>query len=48
METKKLPEYEAPEVTTYTDDEILEELGDAQACISPCNGCCGGCGGGNG
>jgi hypothetical protein len=31
MEDKKLPVYEAPEVVTYTDEEILEELGPAQA-----------------
>ena len=30
MEAKKLPEYEMPEVTTYTDEEILEKLGPAQ------------------
>lgn len=26
----KLPEYEAPQVITYTDEQILEELGPAQ------------------
>lgn len=31
MEDKKLFEYEVPQVVTYTDDEILEELGQAQA-----------------
>ena len=31
MEDKKMPEYKAPQVTTYTDEEILEELGPAQA-----------------
>jgi hypothetical protein len=31
MEDKKMPKYEAPEVITYTDEEILEELGPAQA-----------------
>jgi len=31
MESKKMIEYEAPKVTTYTDEEILEELGPAQA-----------------
>jgi hypothetical protein len=31
MEDKKTPEYKAPQVTTYTDEEILEELGPAQA-----------------
>ena len=30
MESKKLPEYVVPEVITYTDEEILEELGPAQ------------------
>jgi hypothetical protein len=29
-EFEKLPEYEAPQVVTYTDDQILEELGPAQ------------------
>ena len=32
MDTKKMPEYEIPQVVTYTDEEILEELGPAQAC----------------
>ena len=31
MEEKKLPEYQEPETITYTDEEILEELGPAQA-----------------
>lgn len=31
-ENRKLPRYEAPEVITYTDDEILEELGPARVC----------------
>ena len=31
MEEKRLPEYQEPEVITYTDEEILEELGPAQA-----------------
>jgi hypothetical protein len=31
MEKNKLPEYETPQVTTYTDEEILEELGEAHA-----------------
>lgn len=30
MDDKSLPVYEAPKVITYTDDEILEELGPAQ------------------
>ena len=30
MEDRKLPEYEAPEVVTYTDEEIFEKLGPAQ------------------
>ena len=29
MEEKKLPAYEAPKVITYTDEELLEELGPA-------------------
>ena len=35
MERKKLPDYEAPQVMTYTDEEILEELGPAQAVYEP-------------
>jgi hypothetical protein len=31
MKVAQLPEYEKPEVATITDDEILEELGEAQA-----------------
>jgi hypothetical protein len=31
MKNKRLPEYKAPQVITYTDSEILEELGPAQA-----------------
>jgi hypothetical protein len=33
---KDNPQYEAPKVVTYHEDEILEELGPAQACTSPC------------
>ncbi len=29
MEDRKLPEYETPEVITYTDEEIFEKLGPA-------------------
>lgn len=29
MEEKKLPAYEAPKVITYTDEELLEEMGPA-------------------
>ncbi len=29
MKDKKLPVYEAPEVITYTDEEIFEKLGPA-------------------
>jgi hypothetical protein len=32
----KRPEYEAPKLVTYHEDDILEELGPAQACTSPC------------
>jgi hypothetical protein len=31
----RLSEYEEPQVTSYTDDEILEELGEAQAYGEP-------------
>ena len=30
MEERKLPEYEAPAIITYTDEQILEVLGPAQ------------------
>ncbi len=30
MKDKNLPIYEVPQVVTYTDEEILEELGPAQ------------------
>lgn len=30
MEEKKLPAYETPKVLTYTDADILEEVGPAQ------------------
>ena len=30
MEDRKLPEYEMPKIITYTDEEMLEELGAAQ------------------
>ena len=34
---KKLPKYEPPVVVTYHEDDILEELGPAQACSpDPC------------
>ena len=29
MEERKLPEYETPKVTTYSDEEIFEMLGPA-------------------
>ncbi len=31
MQKVELPRYEIPQVSTYTDEEILEELGEAQA-----------------
>ena len=31
MTDKEMPTYDAPEITTYTDEEILEELGPAHA-----------------
>jgi hypothetical protein len=33
---KVAPEYEVPRIVTYSEAEILEELGPAQACTSPC------------
>jgi len=34
---KKFPRYEPPVVVTYREDDILEELGPAQACSpDPC------------
>lgn len=37
LEKKDIIEYEVPEVVTYSEDDILEELGPAQACSpSPC------------
>jgi hypothetical protein len=33
---KRVPEYEAPRIVTYSEDDILKELGPAQACTSPC------------
>jgi len=33
MEEKK-PTYEAPKVVTYSEDEIMEQLGPAQTCAS--------------
>ena len=35
MKNQNLPEYEVPQVVTMTDDEILEELGEAHAYIEP-------------
>jgi hypothetical protein len=29
---KTLPEYETPKIITYTSDDILKEIGPAQAC----------------
>jgi hypothetical protein len=33
---EKRPEYEVPELVTYSEDDVLEELGPAQACTNPC------------
>jgi hypothetical protein len=27
MENKKMPKYETPQITTYTDDDIREDMG---------------------
>lgn len=34
----ELPEYEAPTIVTFTDEELLEELGPAQALVSGATG----------
>ncbi len=31
-ETKFLPKYEPPRIITYTEEQILEQVGPAQAC----------------
>jgi hypothetical protein len=48
MEDNRLLAYEAPQVITYTDEEILEELGQAHAYGRPGNGPGPGNGNGNG
>jgi len=36
-EAETMPEYIPPKIRTYTSDEILEQIGPAQACSpSPC------------
>ena len=35
MQNENLPEYEVPQVKTMTDEEILEELGEAHAYGGP-------------
>lgn len=35
-EKKEFPRYEPPKVVTYHEDDILQELGPAQACTDPC------------
>ena len=37
MQENFLPKYEPPAVVTYTDEEILEELGPARAGSGGCN-----------
>jgi hypothetical protein len=34
--TGHYPEYMAPEMVTYNEDDLPEELGPAQACTNPC------------
>jgi hypothetical protein len=34
----ELPEYETPAIVTFTDEELLEELGPAQALVSGASG----------
>lgn len=41
MQENHLPEYEAPRIETLTDEQVLEELGAAQASVcSYQNDCC--------
>jgi hypothetical protein len=35
MQKEKLPEYEVPQLTTLTDEEILDQLGEAHAYGQP-------------
>ena len=36
-DNNSIPEYEPPRIVTYTEEEILEQIGPAQACSpSPC------------
>jgi len=35
MDNKHLPEYVTPQVDTYTEEELLEEVGSLQAYIYP-------------
>jgi len=36
LATKSRPVYEPPRITTYTDDQLLDVLGPAQATLSQC------------
>ena len=39
MVEKKKPEYEVPTVVTYSDDEIMDDLGEAHTVYGPiCDG----------
>ncbi len=33
---KETPKYEAPRIVTYSEADVLAELGPAQACTNPC------------
>ena len=33
---REIQKYETPRIITYSEAEILKELGPAQACTSPC------------
>ena len=35
MEPEKNPVYEPPQIITYSEDEILDVVGPAHACVSP-------------
>jgi hypothetical protein len=36
MEKERILVYEPPKMITYSNDDILDKVGPAQACVSPC------------
>jgi len=35
LKQNELPKYKSPKIITYTNKEILEEIGPVQACVTP-------------